>query len=141
MTDNIHSIGFNPASVSNNGTPYSKPEQKEPKEEAEVQETTAENKSVTPDDVFSYLSQSAAITRAAIEPKPAVQTPVGIAAGEMFDELAPIVAEGVKENAHAARLASADEYAIANPGIRERMDVAMQVYEEEFVAYPAFLVE
>ena len=97
MTDNIHSIGFNPASVSNNGTPYSKPEQKEPKEEAEVQETTAENKSVTPDDVFSYLSQSAAITRAAIEPKPAVQTPVGIAAGEMFDELAPKYADRAKE--------------------------------------------
>ena len=141
MTDNIHSTRFNPASVSNSGTPYSKPEHKEPKEEKEVQETPVEDRSVAPGDVLSYLTQSSALTRAALEAKSMVRTPVGIAANEMFDELAPAVVAGIKENMNAEKLLRADEYAAANPGIRERMDVAMQVYEEEFGAYPAFLVE
>ena len=137
MTEGINGIGFNPASINNSNTSGSKAEHKEEEQEQAAPQAPVEEKSVAPNDVLNFLSQTAAINMLSFNSK-TVQTPVGIAAGEMFDELAPLVAQGVRENMSAAAIEMAEEFAQQHPEVVQRMEGAMEVFEEEFGAVPAF---
>lgn len=137
MTEGIHGIGFNPAGVTNNNTKGSSAEHKEEEKEQFAPEAKAEKKNLAPGDVLFFLSQSAKLNGININSKP-VQTPVGIVAGQMFDKVAPLVAQGIRENMNAMAVERAEQFAQEHPEVVQRTEIAIEAFEEEFGAVPAF---
>ncbi|MCR4881765.1 MAG: hypothetical protein K6A44_07430 [bacterium] len=136
MTE-INRLGLNTSSIYNSSEPKTKPEGKdEAKGEAAPQAQT-ENHSLAPDDVLSYMAQTAAVTKANIEAQTQRQNPVE----EFMSVLVGPTVEGLRELSNAERLEMAEAYRAANPGVDARMDSWMQAYDEEVGAFTAFLEE
>lgn len=136
MTE-INRLGLNPASVYNNGQQQPKPDAGEEKEAQEQAQEQAVDRTVDSSVVDNFMAQQAMLNKLAIQtPR---QTPVGVAAGEMFDAMVGAVVAGLIENDNAVKLDRAEQYRAENPGVDERMNGWMQAFDEEVGAFSAFL--
>ena len=129
MTE-INRLGLNTSNIYNNNEAKAKPEGKEEAKEQASPQTPAEDRSVAPDDVLSYMAQTAAVVRASVEAQAPKSTPVN----ELMSALVAPVVEGLKEFSTANKLEKAEAYKVANPGVEERMDGWMQALDEEIGA-------
>lgn len=129
MTE-INRLGLNTSIVSNNNEPKTKSEAKQEEQEQVAPKQQEEKQSVAPEDVLTYLAQTAAVTRAAISQQAKEDTPVE----EFMSALLGPVIAGLKEFNAAELIEKAEAYKAAHPGVEERMDGWMQVLEEEIGA-------
>lgn len=141
MTD-ISRLGLNVTNISSNPK-ESKGSEKEETAKQEAQQPVVEGRQVAANDVLNFMAQTGAINQVVMAASKQNQpTTVEEAIGEALNSFAPAVVAGLTDTMATINringLVAKDN--AAHPDTPGRMAVAMQAFEEEFGAIPAFQV-